>query len=385
MNSLRFTRRQFASTSQLRLTAPALLVGVLPVRTAAAQRSVKAATTAAPVARISTVVFEESGAPIDLAAPAGIRVVSGGGILFADNKPITVRIGHVASAQLKTVGRAGAGPGEYRASPLFVGFDGDSIAAYDAALQRWSVLSAGGLFVRVLGTGPGASAYATSAAWVAPGAMVFNASITASNTASRAPLPETIRLVQSALSPSGAPIVVRQVSNGDLWAAPTMSSKTWTVFDRAGRKRESIEFATPFKLQYANDTIALGSTIDADDIPQIVQVRMRAIAPAKANQQKSVATDIAAAQLTEVQSVIKGILRKSIGKQEMVYSDNKSYTTNVELLKLDLPANIQFSIVEADARGWFGIMTDKNTRVTCAAGVGFGVIGWTEGQSYCSK
>lgn len=381
MNFLPFPATYQLAAHIRRATCVALALGVLPLQVVVAQRSVKAASPAAVPARISTVTFEESGAPIDLAAPDGIRVVSGGGILFSDTKPVTVRIGDAASAKLKTVGRAGAGPGEYRTSPLFVGFGADSIAAYDAALQRWSVLSASGLFVRVLATGPGAGAHATSAAWVAPGAIVFNASVNGP----RAPLAETVRLVQWAVSPNGTPIIVRQADGGDLWAAPTFASKSWTVFDRAGRKRETIQFATPFKLQYANDTLALGSTIDADDLPQIVQVRMRPVAPAKSTQSKLATSDVAATQLADAQTLLKSFLRKSVSKQEAAYSDNNQYTTNVELLRLDLPTNVQFVIVEADKRGWFGIITDKETRVTCAAGVGFGVIGWTEGQPYCSK
>ncbi|MEO7361245.1 MAG: hypothetical protein ABI120_13015 [Gemmatimonadaceae bacterium] len=327
----------------------------------------------------SSIPLENNGASFDIAGLAGIRIAHNGAVLFADIKPVTLNVSESRDGSVRQIGRAGAGPGEYKAAPNFVGYRGDSIVAYDASLKRWSLLSPNGMFVRILAVGPEAAAFSQSAAWVSNGAIVFNASIEGA----RAPLVETISQVSAQMR--GEPLIIRQVSNGNLWVAPTFSSTQWTVFDRAGRKRSAVQFPTAFRLEFANDTVAVGAVIDANDAPQIMRQPLRAGAVTAAKTAPVFTPSLTDAERAPVQAALIKVLRNMVGKQEGVYSDGNTYTSTFEKLRVELPDGMKVSIVDASKTGWFGIALDQRTRVTCAMGVGYGVIGWSEAQAQCSK
>lgn len=352
---------------------------------ACASRSSLDAQSAAPKLRVaasstaSCILLTNDGEPFDIAGLAGIRIANDGALLFADVKPVTLNVRESRDGSVRQIGRAGAGPGEYKAAPNFVGYRGDSIVAYDASLKRWSLLSPNGVFVRILAVGPEAAAFSQSAAWVSNGAIVLNASIDGAST----PLAESIS--QVSVQMQGQPLIIRQVSNGDLWAAPTFSSTQWTVFDRAGRKRSAFQFPTAFRLEFANDTVAVGAVLDADDAPQIMRQPLRAGAISAAKTALGTTPSPTDAERAPVQAALIKVLRNMIGKQEGVYSDGNTYTSTFEKLRVELPDGMQVSIVDASKTGWFGIALDKRTRATCAMGVGYGVIGWSEAQAQCSK
>ena len=166
----------------------------------------------------SNIPLARNGEPVEIAGLAGIRVASNGALLFADSKPVTVNVREPRDGHVRQIARAGAGPGEYKEAPAFVGYRGDSIVAYDAALKRWSLLSPDGVFVRMWPTGPETAAFAKTAVWVSNGSIIFNASLDERG----APLVESIAQVSAQLR--GQPLIIRQVGNVDLWAAPTFTS-----------------------------------------------------------------------------------------------------------------------------------------------------------------
>jgi hypothetical protein len=330
------------------------------------------------------IALEASGVPLELASLAGVRVARNGGVLFADSKPVTVRLRAGAPGGITQVAREGAGPGEFRAAPEFVGYRGDSIAAFDARLRRWSILSPTGSFVRVLGTGAESDRLATAAAWVGKGALVFNASIDDG----RPPLAPVVSAVAAhvarELKNPGQPIVIRQAGNGDLWAAPTIFAKTWRVFDRAGRPRFVATFERPFQFQFANDTVAIGQSTDEDDLPQLLSLSLRGAPAARGNAPTSPNSPNAAA--ADDHTGLTTLLKQLMMKQEAAYADSSRYTTTVSRLRVDVPAGVQLTILYANNRGWFAMATNVASGTTCAMGVGFSlVIGWTEGAPYCSK
>jgi hypothetical protein len=316
---------------------------------------------------------------VELASPAGIFVTRQGDVLFADIKPVTVRRRDGKTGAVTQLARVGAGPGEYRAAPQFVAYAGDSIAAYDSALRRWTLLNPRGDFARVLASGPDADSITMRASSVEVGAVVLNASLVANN----APLPAVLRTVVHAVSPSGPPIVIRQGTNGDLWAASALSSREWTVFDRAGRRRGAYQFASPFRLAYANDTVAVGQSLDADDVPQLVRQRLR---PGVATAVASTATtgDVGTSDRLTAQSELTALLKRMVMLQETRYSDSSRYVDNVQSLKLDLPLDVAVRIVDAGPRGWFAIASNPKKAATCAIGVGLSLIVKNEAVPYCA-
>ncbi len=157
------------------------------------------------------------------------------------------------------------------------------------------------------------------------------------------------------------------------------------MFDRAGRKHASYKFPTAFRLEYANDTVAVGATLDADDAPQSMRQPLRKLAVAPTKFQPIISPVLTDAEHAAVQATLTKLLRGMIGKLEGTYAGGHAYTTDLEKLRLELPDGVKVSIVAASKTGWFGIALDRRTRVTCAMGVGYGVIGWSEAVAQCSR
>lgn len=360
----------------VRTTVCTTFLCALSAGVATAQPAARTVTAAAP----SIISLERDGEPMEVASLGGMRITKSGSVLFADTKPVTVWVREGRAGSIRQVARAGAGPAEYRSAPQFIGYRADSIAAYDASLQRWSLLVPDGSFARVLATGADAAALAVRAVWVADGAIVLNASLESV----RPPLAESIRQVLASSGTVRPPLVIRQADNGDLWVASQFSAKSWIVFDRAGRKRTAYEFPTPFRFEHANDTVALGRTIDADDLPQIMRIPIRAQASAKGPVVATAMRAVTPAERSEAKLTLTAILRRMVGNQEGAYAEGRQYTTSVEQLKLDIPSTIEVSILEANNRGWVAVARMKHIGVTCAMTVGYSIIGWNEAIPYCS-
>lgn len=107
--------------------------------------------TVAPRPRVD--VGGEAGA--ELYRVTGATRLGDGRIVVASSGTAAIRIFSPGGAALRTVGRAGNGPGEFRALFWVGRLPGDSIGAWDSALGRLSVFTPAGDFVRsVAATAP---------------------------------------------------------------------------------------------------------------------------------------------------------------------------------------------------------------------------------------
>lgn len=70
----------------------------------------------------------------------GIRELSDGRLLVADNREKTLRIVDWATRRAVPVGRVGDGPGEYRGLSQLVALGGDSTILIDGGARRWQIL-----------------------------------------------------------------------------------------------------------------------------------------------------------------------------------------------------------------------------------------------------
>lgn len=341
---------------------------------------------AAVPAKVSVLPLFANGSEVELNDLTGIHLTKLGAVLISDSKPVTVRVREGARGEVRQIARTGAGPGEYRSAPDFTGFRSDSLVAYDGSLQRWSVLSPQGEFIRVLATGVDVKTYETAGAFIADGAMVFTASIEKS----RAPLAEVVRSIVDDSPRNSAPIVIRQATSGDLWAAAGVSSRLWTVYDRAGRRRTALSFPAAFRFNDANDSVAVGQSLDGDEIPQLTRVMLRGLpAAAKLKSTAGVAAgtmDATESERADSRKELTGLLMKIVMKQEGHYADSSRYTMLAHTLQLSIPPNTRVDILQATNRGWFATTQNTRTHVTCAMYVGgVSVIGWSEARPHCSQ
>jgi len=88
--------------------------------------------------------------PTQFANIQGVYVAHNGSLWVADGQSDEVRIFHPDGSHWKTVGGKGGGPGEFRRVRLLGGFHGDSVAVWDDAQGRLTVLDPHGDVARML-------------------------------------------------------------------------------------------------------------------------------------------------------------------------------------------------------------------------------------------
>ena len=326
--------------------------------------------------------LEQNGEPLEIAAFGGIRVVDNGGVLFADTKPVTVRVWSGARGTVRQTSRAGAGPGEFRVAPEFVGYRG----RFDCRFRRRAASMAGAVACWRIRAGAGNRCRCCQpdhGSRVGGGRRSGFQCIHRSTACPVDPGPVVSREVTDARTRSWHPVVVRQARSGDLWTAPAIASTTWQVFDAAGTPLHSAVFGSPFRLQFVNDTMAIGQSTDQDGLPQIVGLSLRG-AGGTHKRGNLPSTPSTAGQASE-RTTLTALLQRLVMKQEMAYADSASYTTSIDRLRVDVPNGVRLAILEATNRGWLAMAFHEATRTTCVMGVGARmVIGWNEAAPYCS-
>lgn len=98
-----------------------------------------------PMVEIGTVEGDD---PYQLSRVVSATRLSGGGILIANAGTQELRFYDAAGRHLVSVGREGAGPGEFQGLGMAVVGAGDTIAAYDFNLRRLSYFAPDGTFAR---------------------------------------------------------------------------------------------------------------------------------------------------------------------------------------------------------------------------------------------
>jgi hypothetical protein len=83
----------------------------------------------------------------------GIAVDSEGLVYVLERRDRAVRVYDTSAQLVRTIGRSGEGPGEFR-SPLLLGLLGDTLWVNDVGLRRVTFFSRGGTVLRVVSPKP---------------------------------------------------------------------------------------------------------------------------------------------------------------------------------------------------------------------------------------
>ena len=86
------------------------------------------------------------GAPGELIDPSSIAVDNLGRLYVADQKPVVIKVFDAAGTLVRSIGREGDGPGEFRSA--FIAIRGNRLMVHDPAAQRTSFFDTSGTFVR---------------------------------------------------------------------------------------------------------------------------------------------------------------------------------------------------------------------------------------------
>lgn len=122
---------------------------------------------------------------------SAVHPLRGGRYLVADLRRLGLYLYDSTGKMLRTFGRQGNGPGEFRGL-MTVSVSGDSIGTWDLSQRRFSLFGVAQGFERVLATPPEPGAYDTPReAWLAPGPTVLTYWLRAE---AQGPLPQGVRI-----------------------------------------------------------------------------------------------------------------------------------------------------------------------------------------------
>jgi hypothetical protein len=87
-----------------------------------------------------------TGSPGELINPASMAVDAWGRVYVADQSPAVIKLYDSGGAFIRTIGREGEGPGEFRVA--FIAVRGNRLMVHDPQLQRTTLFDTSGAFVR---------------------------------------------------------------------------------------------------------------------------------------------------------------------------------------------------------------------------------------------
>ncbi|HET7603381.1 MAG TPA: 6-bladed beta-propeller, partial [Gemmatimonadales bacterium] len=87
-----------------------------------------------------------AGSPGELINPSSMAVDDWGRVYVADQSPVVIKVYDSAGAFVRTIGREGEGPGEFRVA--FIAVRGNRLMVHDPQLQRTTLFDTSGALVR---------------------------------------------------------------------------------------------------------------------------------------------------------------------------------------------------------------------------------------------
>jgi hypothetical protein len=261
---------------------------------------------------------------------------------------------------LRSLGRRGAGPKEFRTS-LFLYASGDTVVAQDIGNRRWHYIDSRGEFFRTDTLGD-----RRRGAWLYDRTLILR-------------LPDGVDLRRAMTAISGAPFVAGDSirtgmlsSSGTLWVADPRDSLGYRVYGANGRQIGALHLPPKFQLLQVMDTMVLGRWRDEDDIEYVQLRRLERGAAERGAQSSPAAARPAYDQAAELAGhatligQMRAAARNIIVMQETFFMDHDRYARSAADLKVELPAGIRFSLLQAQDRSYMVLVEHPSTRVTCA-------------------
>jgi hypothetical protein len=320
---------------------------------------------------------------------AGAVRLEDGRIAVADAGNTRIAIFAADGTALRSWGSRGEGPGEFRTLSRIYPLGGDSLMAADLTTSRISVFHPDGGLVRQL-DGIAISADSTfqldswlyGRFWV-DGALDARARADAQETLDRLPPPRDPPGYKSA----------RAARTGEIWiregTAPSGAIESWTRIGSDGRPTSLVELPARFTpLDISGDEV-LGVWLDDSDVPFVRAYRVadtgrRVPLPTWLTAADSVATAAPAPTDAELRDLMRESIRGMARAQEIHYSTAFTYTTAMDSLDFERPADLGISFAHADERGWAAVFTHPSVDRLCALAYGFGTPpGWSNGGILC--
>ncbi len=319
-----------------------------------------------------------------------------GKILVVNAGSRELRLFEADGSYLRTFGRDGEGPGEFRNPAKIRKLAPDSILVWDESLLRISFFDATGTFL-------GARQLLPTKETLFPG----DEWLVGRNWIDSPVAPEDrgrVRQAVQAMPPAGTLNTVRFLrvtDDGWIWASdrrpPADTALSWTVYDLSGEVVAQLRTPPRFLPHEIGPDYILGRFQDEMDINY---VRLYALnKPAGSPPAPGLLVSVGSGEPDagrpsgprvpeEVLAGIRSLVKGMASAQEIYYSDHYTYTTDLEALEEILRGTpfeeVEVSILFAGTDGWMGTFTHRATGAVCGLAYGFYLpMGWQPGTVLC--
>jgi 6-bladed beta-propeller protein len=185
---------------------------------------------------VETARFQgEDGTPAELGQPESIAVDGAGRVYVVDGKPAAIKVFSADGQLIRTVGREGEGPGEFRVG--FIAVRGDRLVLHDPRIGRTSVYDTAGTFLK---------------SWNSSCCYWSDIQIDQQN---RVYVPSMVA-VKAGENPRGTPYVRWSLDGmilDTVWVPGRESGKYWTISRKQGGKTVmSMSTSIPFMPEIAS-------------------------------------------------------------------------------------------------------------------------------------
>jgi hypothetical protein len=332
---------------------------------------------ALPVWRVDTKPFMASaGADATEAAEllnvrGAIRLASGH-VVVANGRPTSLKVFGPNGDYLRTIGRPGGGPGEFRHSVDVYRWPGDTIHAVSSSGARHTLFRLDGTMVRE---------------WSSE-SIVYGSVVVHRRAILHMPDGGVSVCMRTAVDGLPAPQAgtireVREAGPGVYWIR-TLGQSEWQVVDPNGRVQARFTLPERFDPFQVTNDLVLGREFDDDDIERIAIYRVTG-APKLAG---SAACDgmrkpVSLASTPRV-AELKREMRNLLTVGEVHYARAQRYPHSLAEVRYEMPRDTEVAIISSGSRGWALAVSDRLTGVTCMVATGASVlVGYPEGMIQC--
>jgi hypothetical protein len=300
----------------------------------------------------------------DLLGVTSAARLPNGDIVVGNGRYSNIRWYDARGRLLRTIGRRGAGPREFRRS-VFLYAKGDTVVAQDMGNRRWHYIDSRAEFVRIDTLGD-----PRRGAWLYDRTLITR-------------LPDAVDLPRAMAAIAAAPFVAGDSirmgvlsSSGALWLADPRDSVGYRVYGPSGQQIGAVRLPPRFQLLQVMDTMVLGRWRDDDDVEFVQLRRIERGVPERGSPSRPAPARAAydqAAELTTHATLLarmRAVARNVLVMQETYFVDHNRYALSASELKIDLPDGIRFSLLQAQERSYMVLVEHPSTRVTCAIVIG---------------
>ena len=304
-------------------------------------------------------------------AESAIRM-SNGDILVANRGSFQLRWYDARGRFVRSFGRRGQGPGEFRSLYVFNGA-GDTVLVHDNTNRRVSRVSPDGKYLGIDSSGT-----PTGETWLYDRSVVSRLPRTADRVVLRSAL---LRIPHGDAAVRGVMID----ESGNLLVRGPTDSAVYDVYDPSARRRGRLELPPRFELFQVFDTLVLGRYRDADGV-EAIQVRklikQKSAANAAATSSRPVYDEANEQRVhSEVLGTARMTLRNLLTAQEMHHAQNKRYAASLkDLGGVALPQGLRLTLIAPTGSAYWIVAEVPESRVVCIVGVGSVVpFGYADG------